>query len=86
MGDRALDRNFAQAAAAVQKLQDSIDPDKQVERQQVGDDELMRRMTAGMTAGDAIKRILLAEKDRDYFRSVGGRVALSPPPLLWLTH
>lgn len=25
-------------------------------------------MTTGMTAGDAIKRILLAVKDRDYFR------------------
>lgn len=31
------------------------------------EDEL-RKMTSGMTAGDAIKRILLAAKDKDYFR------------------
>ena len=36
------------------------------------EDEL-RKLSTGMTAGDAIKRILLAAKDKDYFRCPAGR-------------
>ena len=40
---------------------------------QVSEEESLRKMTAGMTASDAIKRMLLAYKDRDYFRCAEGR-------------
>ena len=35
---------------------------------QANEEEQLRKLSSGMTAGDAIKRILLAAKDRDYFR------------------
>lgn len=35
---------------------------------QASEEDELRKLTTGMTAGDAIKRILLAAKDRDYFR------------------
>ena len=35
---------------------------------QVSEEASLRKMTTGMTASDAIKRMLLAYKDRDYFR------------------
>lgn len=35
---------------------------------QVSEEDSLRKMTGGMTASDAIKRMLLAYKDRDYFR------------------
>lgn len=39
---------------------------------QASEEEELRRKTEGMTAADAIKRILLAQKDKDYFRQGGG--------------
>lgn len=35
---------------------------------QVSEEASLRKMTTGMTASDAIRRMLLAYKDRDYFR------------------
>lgn len=38
---------------------------------QASEEEGLRKLSSGMTAADAIKRILLAHKDKDYFRWVG---------------
>jgi hypothetical protein len=37
---------------------------------QASEEERLRKLSTSMTAGDAIKRMLLASRDRDYFRCV----------------
>jgi DnaJ family protein C protein 8 len=71
MADRAFDRIFSQAVAAVGEQCEAEDPERQRERRQASAEDGMRRMTAGMTAADAITRILLADRDKDYFRCAG---------------
>ena len=39
---------------------------------QASAEDALRKLSTGMTAGDAIKRILLAAKDKDYFRCRAG--------------
>lgn len=40
---------------------------------QANDEAAMRKLDTGMTASDAIQRMLLAAKDKDYFRWAGER-------------
>lgn len=68
MADRAFERLFTQAAVEVETHYEREDPEaRQRKRQRTEEDEL-RQLKGDMTACDAIKRILLADKDRDYFR------------------
>ncbi|EFN55938.1 hypothetical protein CHLNCDRAFT_145221 [Chlorella variabilis] len=50
------------------------------------EEEQLRKLSSGMTAGDAIKRILLAAKDRDYFRQGALLLELPPPEVDALGH
>ncbi len=68
MADRAFERLFMQAAAEEEIQQEREDPELRKQKRQRIEEENLRKMTDGMTAKDAIQRILLADKDRDYFR------------------
>ena len=70
MADRSFDRIFAEAAAAVESFQEANDPETEKRAKSKTQEEQLRATTANMTVSDAIKRILLAHKDRDYFRRV----------------
>lgn len=66
--DRMFDKVFAQAAAAVGNAQEQADTDhQQVVKERNKEDDL-RKISTDMTASDAIQRIILAGKDKDYFR------------------
>lgn len=68
MADRIFERILNQTAADVEAKQQQQDPELRRKKAQASAEDELRKMTTGMTAGDAIKRILLAVKDRDYFR------------------
>lgn len=68
MADRFLDRAFNATAAAVTRAQEEQDPERKRHKVQVDEEKELRELGTGMTAGDAIRRILLADKDKDYFR------------------
>ena len=67
MADRAFERLFSQAAVEQDQLEQE-DPEVRKQKRQRTEEDEMRRKTDTMTAKDAIQRILLADKDRDYFR------------------
>ncbi|KAL4423006.1 hypothetical protein ABPG77_005486 [Micractinium sp. CCAP 211/92] len=68
MADRIFERVLNQTAADVEAKQQQQDPELRRKKAQASAEDELRKMTSGMTAGDAIKRILLAAKDKDYFR------------------
>ena len=68
MADRLLVRALNRASATVTAFQEQADPAVRQQKQQKSQEEEMRGLKEGMTAADAIKRILLAYKDKDYFR------------------
>ncbi|PRW57043.1 Heat shock N-terminal [Chlorella sorokiniana] len=68
MADRIFERMLNQTAADVEAQHEQADPEAQRRKAQVSEEASLRKMTTGMTASDAIKRMLLAHKDRDYFR------------------
>jgi len=72
MADRAFERIFAEASAAVESQQERLDPEKQKQKQKKNEESQIRSLMSSMTADDAIERILLAEKERDYFRCATG--------------
>ena len=75
MADRAFERLFTQAGVQLESQHEEIDPEVRQRKRQRAEEEQLREIKGGMTAGDAIKRILLADKDRDYFRMLE-----LPPP------
>ena len=66
--EQVLGRAFNQSAAAVSRVQDDHDPVIKRRKVQRDEEHELRSLTSGMSAADAIKRILLAQKDKDYFR------------------
>lgn len=65
MASDVFGKAFAKASAEAAKVFEDSDAVKKVAKDA---DQLLREETAPMTANDAIQRILLAWKDRDYFR------------------
>jgi len=69
MGDFEFDRAFNRTAAMVAKAQAALAKQAQpTVVQQAKEEQHLRKLTTNMTVEDAIKRILLAYTDRDYFR------------------
>ena len=68
MAGRAFERFLAESAAAVEAAQQQLDGRVQAEAKRKAEEDALRKVEGGMSAGDAIQRILLAHKDRDYFR------------------
>ncbi|KAH7622465.1 putative DnaJ-like protein subfamily C member 8 [Nannochloris sp. 'desiccata'] len=68
MADRAFERLFTQAAVETEETFEREDPEHRKQKRQRTVEDQLRKMTDDMTAKDAIQRILLADKDRDYFR------------------
>jgi len=66
--DRAFERLFTQAAVQAEANIEREDPEVRRQKRQRTEEDQLRKMTDDMTAKDAIQRILLADKDRDYFR------------------
>lgn len=64
MADRVFERILNQTADRVEPQ----DPEQRRKKVKATEEDGLRKLSTGMTAGDAIKRILLAAKDRDYFR------------------
>ena len=65
MGERLLNRVFNTAAAQEAHKQDGERPQ---EKAAANEEDQLRRSDTPMDAKDAIKRILLAQKDKDWFR------------------
>ena len=65
MGERLLNRVFNTAAAQQAHQEEGERPQ---EKAAANEEDALRRSDAPMDAKDAIKRILLAQKDRDWFR------------------
>jgi hypothetical protein len=65
MGERLLNRFFNEALTADQKANQEA---KGKQKKQKDGDEQLRDDANPMQASDAIKRILLAKKDKDWFR------------------
>lgn len=75
MADRSFERAFCHAAQQVEaQLANSDVPGGSADR---AEEERLRRLDTDMTSEDAIKRILLAEKDKDLFRLLS-----LPPPTI----
>ena len=68
MSDRLFERLFSEAAAQAEAHLDAQDVEGHAQKRQRTEEDGLRRKTTDMTASDAIQRILLADKDRDYFR------------------
>jgi DnaJ family protein C protein 8 len=68
MADRAFERLFTQAAVQEEENFEREDPEFRKQKRQRIEEDQLRKKTDEMTAKDAIQRILLADKDRDYFR------------------
>ncbi|PSC70653.1 molecular chaperone [Micractinium conductrix] len=62
MADRVFERVLQQTSTA------EPNPDARRQKAQANDEAAMRKLDTGMTASDAIQRMLLAAKDKDYFR------------------
>lgn len=71
MADRLFERVLNQATASAAAAAAAADPTVHAQKKQRTEEEELRKMNTGMTAADAIKRILLAYKDKDYFRWAG---------------
>ena len=68
MADRAFDRIFNEAAAREAAAEEAYFASVPKKRTAADDEEDLRKAAAPMTAADAIARILLAWKDKAYFR------------------
>lgn len=68
MADRAFDRMFNAAQAREAAAEEAYFAALPKKRSSADDEEDLRKAAAPMTAADAIARILLAWKDKDYFR------------------
>jgi hypothetical protein len=67
MAEKVLERAFNKAMAGHLSAQDEAE--RPAKRPKVEDeDALLRKKDAPMQVADAIQRILLADKDKDYFR------------------
>lgn len=77
MADRAFERAFARATAQAVTIEELHDPEMERCKRRKTEEARIRRIDTDMTTADAIERILLAHKDRDYFRML----ALAPPEL-----
>lgn len=64
--DKAFNRTAAMVAEAQAALAKQAQPT--VVQQQAQEEQHLRKLTTNMTVEDAIKRILLAHTDKDYFR------------------
>ena len=72
MADRMFERVLNQASAEATAEADAADPETERRRAEAREEAALRRLGDSMTVADACKRILLASKDRDYFRWGGG--------------
>lgn len=66
MGERLINRVFNQALTADQRAAQEQDAQRSKAKRTADDD--VRDTCTPMQASDAIKRILLAKKDKDWFR------------------
>lgn len=76
MAERLINKAFSRLNAEVAKAQDDMDPDAHKRKVEKTAEQTMRDTAAPMSAKDAVQRILLAWKDKDYFR-------YAPIPLQW---
>ncbi len=77
MDERLLNRRFNSALTSEQAQ--VWDPESIVEEAEHNEEAALRKLDAPMDAKDAIKRILLAKKDKDYFRCLGCHVTIQNP-------
>ena len=68
MADRLFERAFQTANLEEERRDDGLRREKAARSQERTQEQQLRSKATGMTAADAIQRILLAAKDRDYFR------------------
>ena len=70
MGERLLDRAFNKALSQQRRADAKVEAERPLTdgERKVQEEEKVRQETAPMTGHDAIQRMLLAEKDKDYFR------------------
>lgn len=70
MSSKLLDRAFNKALSAQQNEQQEQEQEQAQPRVRTQQDEEaeLRQLNARMDASDAIQRMLLAQKDKDYFR------------------
>jgi hypothetical protein len=67
--DRLFDKAFSRAAAGLERAVEGEDPQRKRPRvDEVDEEARLRQASNPMNVADAIQRILLAEKDKDYFR------------------
>ena len=67
--DRLFERAFNQAAASANAELDRHERKrKAAEPDEADEEEALRNMATPMERQDAIQRVLLADKDKDYFR------------------
>ncbi len=66
MDERLLNRRFNVALTAEQAQ--GWDPERRLKEAEQNEEDALRKTDNPMDAKDAIKRILLAKKDRDSFR------------------
>lgn len=71
MSSKFLNRAFNKLNAEVEKVRQNADPEAGKRVQEKDAEQALREESAPMTAGDAIQRIILAWKDKDYFRLLG---------------
>lgn len=74
MDERLLNRRFNNALTSEQAQ--GWDPDSCLKEAEQNEEAALRRSDAPMGAKDAIRRILLAKKDRDFFRCLGCQIVL----------
>lgn len=68
MADRTFDRLFNEAQAKERAVEEAYLATLPTIHTEADDENILRRASAPMTAADGIARILLAWKDKDYFR------------------
>ncbi len=77
MDERLLNRRFNSALTSEQAQ--VWDPDSVVREAEHNEEAALRKSDAPMDAKDAIKRILLAKKDKDSFRCLGCHLTIQKP-------
>ena len=70
MGEKALDRAFNRVLAKQRDAAEKMAVHRPKSKEEVEAEEAAKLRTSGtpMAVSDAIQRMLLAEKDKDYFR------------------
>lgn len=71
MADKMFDRAFSKALSRQKRAFEKSDEERPLteEQKQTIENERLRKESQPMTVEDAIKRMLLADIDKDYFRS-----------------